>query len=111
MKNVQVIDGASNATFSIFQATEDEFAIIFPDEREMEIADDLIRRIGEEEANRILTGLWDRPILKRDANGIHGTLFYDGEHRREFLPSSMREVDWDERSVNPAQRKLFQAHR
>ena len=111
MKNVQVIDGASNATFSIFQATDDEFAIIFPDQREMEIADDLIRRIGEEEANRVLTGLWDRPILKRDANGIHGTLFYDADQRREFLPRSMRGVDWDDRSVNEAQRRLFQAHR
>lgn len=77
----------------------------------MEIADDLFRRIGEEEANRVLTGLWDRPILKRDANGIHGTLFYDADHRREFLPRSMREVDWDERSINEAQRKLFQARR
>lgn len=110
MKNVQVIDGASNATFSIFQATEEEYAIIFPDEREMEIADDLIGRIGEQEAKRVLTGLWDRPILKRDAKGIHGTLFYDADHRREFLPSSMREVDWDERSVSEAQRKLFQTH-
>lgn len=30
MKNVQVIDGATNATFSLFQATDEEFAAIFP---------------------------------------------------------------------------------
>src|SRR5689334_7727814 len=102
MKNVQIIDGASNATFSIFQATDDEFAVMFPNGREMEIADDLIVRLGEQEANRVLSGLWERPILKRDVAGIHGTLFYDADERREFLPRSMREVDWDERYVNEA---------
>ena len=111
MKNVQIIDSASNATFSIFQATEDEFAAMFPNGREMEIADDLIGRLGEQEANRVLSGLWERPILKRDVAGIHGTLFYDADERREFLPSSMREVDWDERYINEAQRRLFQAYR
>jgi hypothetical protein len=111
MKNIQIIDGASNATFSIFQATEDEFAAIFPNERDMEVADDLIERLGEQEAGRVLGGLWERPILKRDAVGIHGTLFYDADNRREFLPSSMREVDWEESFVNEAQRKLFRAHR
>ena len=52
MKNIQVIDGAANATFSIFQATEDEFAVIFPDWRELEIANEFIERVGQEEANR-----------------------------------------------------------
>jgi hypothetical protein len=111
VKNVQIIDGAANATFSVFQATEDEFAVIFPDGRDMEIADDLIERAGEEEADRVLTSLWTRPVLKRDAMGIHGTLFYDADQRREFLPVSRREVDWDESFVNDAQRALFRAHR
>lgn len=31
MKNVQIIDGAVNATFSVFQTTEEECAAIFPD--------------------------------------------------------------------------------
>ena len=111
VRNIQIIDGAANATFSIFQATEDEFAVIFPDGRDLEIADDLIQRVGQDEANRVLTALWERPILKRDVAGIHGTLFYDADERREFMPSSMREVDWDERYVNEAQRRLFRQHR
>jgi hypothetical protein len=111
VKNIQIIDGGVNATFSIFQATDDEFAIIFPDGREMEIAVELVERIGEEAADRVLTAIWDRPVLKRDALGIHGTLFYDAGERREFLPTSMREVDWDERFVNEAQRRLFRHRR
>jgi hypothetical protein len=31
MKNIQVIDGALNSTFSIFQATDEEFALLFPE--------------------------------------------------------------------------------
>jgi hypothetical protein len=109
MKNVQVIDGASNATYSLFQATDDEFAAIFPEGRDMEMVEALIERLGDDEAARVLTPLWDRPILKREAVGLHGTLFYDNERRR--LPASKREVDWDERSINPAQRELYSRHR
>ena len=111
MKNIQIVDGAANATFSIFQSTEDEFAVIFPDGRDLEVADDLIERVGEEEADRVLAPLWQRPVLKSDAMGIHGTLFYDAEKRRQFLPPSRREVDWDESFINEAQRLLHRKHR
>jgi hypothetical protein len=111
MKNIQIIDGASNATFSVFQATDAEFAVIFPDGRDIEVADDLVKRVGEIEAGRVLAPLWDRPILKREAMGIHGTLYFNADERREYLPPSRREVDWDESCVNEAQRALFRAHR
>lgn len=111
MKNIQVIDGAANATFSIFQATEEEFAAIFSHGREMEIAEDVVARLGDAEAERVFSALWNRPILKRDVSGLHGTLFYDAEHKRTFLPPSGRETDWDESFVNEAQRALFRQHR
>ncbi|AJP72904.1 hypothetical protein [Sphingomonas hengshuiensis] len=111
MKNIQIIDGAVNATFSVFQATNEEFAAVFPDGRDIELIEDLIERLGEQVAGSVLTPLWERPILKRDALGIHGTLFYDNEDRRDHIPSSKREVDWDSRAVNQAQRDMFAKHR
>ena len=111
MKNIQIIDGARNATFSVFQTTDEAFEAIFPDGRDMELVEDLVARLGQDQAAAILAPLWDRPVLKRDAQGIHGTLFYDYADRRDILPSSMREVDWDAGSINSAQRRLFQAHR
>ncbi len=111
MKNIQIIDGGTNATFSVFQATDEEFAAIFPDGRDIELAEDLIERIGQDAAGSALTPIWDRPILKRDALGIHGTLFYDNEHRRRHVPPSKREIDWADGSVNQAQRDLFAKHR
>ena len=112
LKNIQIIDGARNATFSVFQATEEEFAAIFPaDGQDMELIEDFIERVGEEQAGRILQPVWDRPVLKRDAQGIHGTLYYDYADRRQCLPATKREVDWDDLSINFAQRQLFGSKR
>jgi hypothetical protein len=110
--NIQVVDGADKATFSIFQATREEFFEIFPGPgQDMEIAEDFVQRVGEARATQILTPIWERPILKHDAKGIHGTLYYDYQQRRQYLPESKREVDVDELSINSAQRELFAANR
>lgn len=111
MKNVQIIDRANNATYSVFQATDEEYAAIFPGDRDMELVEDLLSRLGETEVGRVLDPLWTRPILKRDVVGIHGTLFYDNEHRQDFFPPTKREVDWPDGSVNSHQRELFSRHR
>ena len=112
MKNIQIIDGALNATFSVFQAIDEEFAAIFPAEgQDMELIEDFTERVGAEEALRILLPVWERPVLKRDAQGIHGTLYYQYEDRRRYLPTSKREVDWDDSSINAAQRRLFASKR
>ncbi len=107
MKNILIVDGARNATFSVFQATDDEYAIIFPNDQDMELIEDLIQRLGDDEAGRILAPLWDRPILKREAMGIRGTLFFDNELTRRIIPASKREIDWDDSSINQVQRDLF----
>ncbi len=42
MKNIQVIDAATNCTFSLFQATDEEFALLFPEPRQdIQYAEDL----------------------------------------------------------------------
>ncbi len=105
MKNVQVIDGADNCTFSIFQLTDDEFAQVFPGEsQDIQFAEDLTQA-----AHRALAAAWERPIRKPDALGIHGTLFYGFAGRRGGFPASKRERDWDERALNAAQRRMYAA--
>ena len=39
--------------------------------------------------------------------GIHGSLFYEFDGRKEYYPATKREVDWNERSINQAQREHF----
>lgn len=101
MKNVQVIDGAVNCTFGIFQAKEAEFALIFPAVgQDIEFAEDLAPQ-----AVHALVAVWDRPVRKQDANGIHGTLLYQFEERREHFPATKRDRDLG--SLSEARRRLY----
>ena len=103
MKNVQIIDGADNCTFSVFQATDEEFAWLFPEPgQDIQFAEDVVVPAG-----RTLAELWGRPIRKADVVGIHGTLFYEFEKKRRHFPASKREQDWHWQSLNPAQRTLY----
>jgi hypothetical protein len=109
MKNIQIIDGAENATFSIFQATEEEFALIFPGAgQDLEIVEDFVTRVGEKAAGLVLTPLWERPIRKEEVQGIHGTLFYDYQAKAKYLPESRREVDRADGQLNEFQRRLYE---
>jgi len=112
MKNIQVIDRAENATFSIFQCSDEAFAQIFPmPGQDIEVVEDLFERLGDEAAGAVLATLWDRPVLKRDIQGLHGTLFYGWDDRRRYLPKTKREIDLSPSTINAAQRRLFEAAR
>jgi hypothetical protein len=107
MKNIQVIDGALNSTFSIFQASDEEFAVLFPEPgQEIQYAEDLAKLPGQPEICRALEQLWERPIRKRDAQGIHGTLLYQLERYKQWYKVK-REDGIDARYINAAQRRLF----
>ena len=48
MKNVQIIDRADNATYSVFEFTDDEFLAIFPESgQDIEFIEDVIERLGD----------------------------------------------------------------
>jgi hypothetical protein len=108
LKNIQIIDGADNATYSIFQASDEEFLEIFPEPgQDMEVIEDFNVRVTSKKAASVLRAIWKRPILKRDAAGIHGTLLFDYADRKQYLPDTKREVDWAANCLNDAQRLLF----
>ncbi len=87
MKNIQVIDGAANAAYDIFQATDEEFALIFPDGTDIEFIQDFIDRVGEAVAGTVLKALWSRLQEKKSIQGLHGTLFYELEFKKPFYPN------------------------
>ncbi len=108
MKNVQIIDGADNCAFSIFQLTEAEFSQVFPgDSQDMEFAEDFSERPGSAAATIFLTKVWERPIRKNEVIGLHETLYFGTQNRRDLFPASKREQDWSASSLNPAQRRLY----
>jgi hypothetical protein len=92
MKNIQAIDGAENGTFSIFQATDEEFDLLFPEGTDIAFLEDIEARLTAEQQNDVFKALWSRPIDKKTVDGIHGTYFVDLGHRKVFFPSR-READ------------------
>lgn len=44
MKNIQIIDGALNAVYNIFQATDEEFSLIFPRGQDIAFIDEVMAR-------------------------------------------------------------------
>jgi len=106
LRAIQVIDGAENCTFGLFLATDEEFEAIFPGAgQDIEFAEDLEERLRESLVD--ISGLWQRPVHKPDANGVHGTLFFEFADRRRHFPPTKRERDWDGSALNEAQRRLF----
>jgi hypothetical protein len=96
MKYIQVIDGAENSTYDIFAATDEEFTLIFPANQDVAFIDEVMARGPEEYLNEAFTRIWRRRIPKREANGIHGLLFYGHERKKKYYPTRK-----DEEAINP----------
>jgi hypothetical protein len=101
-KNVQIIDGATNCTYSIYAFTDEEFALLFPEEgQDVEFIEDAWKRLSKKQRKRVFAGAWTRPVRKSDAQGIHGTLFYGLDYKKEYYPSK-RESDMFSPPHSPA---------
>jgi hypothetical protein len=87
VKNIQIIDRADNCTYSIFAATNEEFAAIFLDATDIEFVEDFVGRVGEEVAAKITEELCKRPVDKKVVQGIHGTLFYQLVNKKQYYPT------------------------
>ncbi|MDD2180445.1 hypothetical protein OIN59_23670 [Acidovorax sp. D2M1] len=97
MKNIQVIDGAVNCVYDIFAATDEEFALIFPDGQDIAFIDEVYERSSNDASlNRAFEAIWARRIVKADAMGIQGQLFYELEAKKVFYPTRR-----DEEAANP----------
>jgi len=96
MKNIQVIDGASNSVYDIFEATDEEFALIFPAGEDIAFSDEVWDREANDQLNVAFTNIWKRRIPKSQALGIHGIIFYGLEHKKQYYPTRR-----DEEAINP----------
>jgi hypothetical protein len=88
MKNIQVIDAAENCLHSIFEVSNSDFNLIFhASGQDIEFSDDLYERLVEQGEISFYKRLWDKPIDKKRANGIHGTIFYDLAFKKKYYPT------------------------
>ncbi|MEX8515544.1 hypothetical protein [Leptothrix ochracea] len=87
MKNIQIIDGADNCVYDIFAATDDEFALIFPTGEDVAFIDEVMTRGPKRKLDEAFNNIWSRRIRKSDVQGIHGTLFYELSHKKQYYPT------------------------
>ena len=65
MKNIQVIDGADNCTYDIFEISDEDFKIIFPAPgQDIEFNTDLFARLSQNEAISLGKRLWEKRLNK-----------------------------------------------
>jgi hypothetical protein len=96
MKNIQVIDGADNCVYDVFQVTEAEFDLIFAAGTDIAFIDDVYERSGRAAVDAACAAIWRRRIPKKDAQGIHGLLFYELAEKKVYYPTRR-----DEEAINP----------
>lgn len=101
MKNIQIIDGADNAVYDIFAATEEEFALIFPQGQDVAFIDEIYKSGNEETLDNAFNNIWGRRVKKSEANGIHGLIFYELDKKKIYYPTRK-----DEEAINPDRTRL-----
>jgi len=101
MKNIQIIDGAQNCVYDIFAATDEEFSLIFPSGTDIAFIEEIYARDDEQALDAAFNGIWKRRIKKRDAQGIHGIIFYELPDKMAYYPTRK-----DEEAANPDGSKL-----
>lgn len=87
MKNIQIIDGAENCVYDIFAATKEQFSLIFAPGTDIAFIDEVHARENPELLDAAFREIWSRPVRKRDANGIHGILFYELANKKKYYPT------------------------
>ena len=94
VRNIQVIDGASNTGYWIYQVSERTFRRLFPAEgQDIEFIEDVIARLGDPAVAKMMKPVWKRRIEKSEAIGVHGTLFYELKSQKGRFYPRKQEAD------------------
>jgi hypothetical protein len=96
MKNIQIIDGAQNCVYDIFSATDDEFALVFPEGSDIAFIDEIYAEGDSQLLDVAFKNIWQRRVKKSEAKGIHGIIFYELEKKKVYYPTRR-----DEEAINP----------
>jgi len=96
MKNIQIIDGAQNCVYDIFAATDEEFALLFPEGTDVAFITEIYDREDSRKLDTAFNNIWRRRIPKPEAQGIHGIIFYELDSKKVYYPTRR-----DAEAINP----------
>ncbi|MCP4608497.1 MAG: hypothetical protein GY845_07270 [Planctomycetes bacterium] len=88
MKNIQIIDGAENSTFDIYQVADDLFDSMFADGRDVAFLDEIEQRFENRASDKLWELVYRDKVNKKQVIGIHGTLHLTGSYcSKKFFPA------------------------
>ena len=92
MKNIQIVDGAVNSTFEIYEVSDELFQLMFPDNADVAFLSDVeqvFQRINDDQMWGLI---YKNKVNKKHVLGIHGTLHLTGSYcRKECFPTQKEE--------------------
>jgi hypothetical protein len=88
MKNIQIIDGAKNSTFDIYQISDDLFDLIFSNDTDIAFLAEVEQRLDNRNDSKFWDAVYGHKVDKKKVTGIHGTLHLTGSYySQEFFPT------------------------
>ena len=88
MKTILVIDGADNCAYDCFEASDELFRAIFPEEgQDIEFIEDFLERNPDGRFGAAFESMWKSPVAKKNVRGIDGILFYELLQKKQFYPN------------------------
>lgn len=88
--NVQVIDGASNSIFEIYNISEEQFNIFFSNGADVAFTSDFPHLDDDEDFWSLF---YSRRVDKKKVKGIHGTLHLEGNDAEKECFPNRKETD------------------
>ena len=88
MKNIQIIDGAANSVFEIYEVDDFTFNEIFANDRDVVFITDIHKYLDftKEEVRVFWQKVYSCRMDKKKINGIHGTLHLEGSNcKRDYF--------------------------
>ena len=99
MKNIQLIDGAVNCSYSIYAIPDKAFRQLFPSPgQDIEFIEDVVARLGKRKVGALMKYTYNSHLSKSEVCGIHGTLFFEMSNRKAFYPNK-RDSDIHDREI------------
>ncbi|MFB5192716.1 hypothetical protein [Alicyclobacillus fastidiosus] len=88
MKNFQVISGAVNSVFEVYEVSDEVFESLFPKGTDVAFVSDF-----DSDDVDFWNEVYRRQVDKKSVCGIHGTLHVTGSHVEKEFFLSRRETD------------------
>jgi hypothetical protein len=82
VKNIQIFDGTDNAVYDVFAVADEEFALIFPDDTDVEFIDEVYQNQPSEALTAAFTAICKRHVPKREAMAFTASSFTSVSTRR-----------------------------